>query len=330
LKIFISHSHADKEFVAKIHRELVDASADEITLWHSGNLPLGMNWKDEVEYRIANADSYIALLSNNYMSSSFATYELGRLLQIQKSNKKLVFPIIIHPLNISDTPVSDIKGFEVFDEIDLVEILPKIIKATDKSTSNKLPIDCGEVYLKYERLELDVLSGLMYSIKNIYYLLYGCESRGSISFNKNNIRRQDRIILYESNTGESIKFKVKTGWMPRVEVDGEDIIVESPKAVITLLASFYLLSMAVENTTSSYRDILEIIKTDNDIEMQSLQKEKTMLEIEKIKKELRNISPKAHDNIERELHHFLRHTVHNNDVKSIRLKTRFKETEQIY
>ena len=330
MKIFISHNHADKDFVLSIKQELTAISDSSLLIWHSENLPLGMNWKDEIEYRMENADSFIVLLSANYLSSNYATYELGRLLQIQKIKKKPVIPLVIQPLNIANTPISDIAGYDVSNKTDLAKIAPRIIEATKKSIEEQLPIDCGEVYLKYEVLELDVISGIMYSIKNIYYLLYNQCDEKHFNKNKRRVKKQDRLILYTSETGESIRFKVKTGWVPRITTDGEDIILESPKSVITLLASFYLLSLAIENTTSSYKDILEIIKTNNEIEMQSLQGDKLILEIEKLKKELRNTPPRVRENIEREVHHFLRHTVHNNDIKSLRLKTRHIETEQVY
>ena len=329
MKFFISHNHADKDFVLRMQSYLQSIAQRKIELWHSDNLPIGMNWKKEIEYRIANADAYIVFLSNNYMNSPFATYELGKLLQLQKDTNKPVIPIVIQPLRITDTPVSDIMGFNISTEEELNDIAPKIIKAAEKSLSRQLPIDCGEVYLKYETLELDVLSGIMYSIKNLYSLIYS-NGEYSLPKSRNVITKQDRLILYESKTGESIKFKVKTGWMPKVAADGEDVLLELPRSVIALLASFYVLSVAVENTTSSYKQIIDIVKTNNEIEIQSLQQEKMSLEIEKIRKELRNISPKAQDSIDNELQHFLRRTVHNQDIKFIRLKTHHVEVEQEY
>lgn len=328
MKILISHTYSDKKLVKRLCKELSNCSHGSIKIWHFGNVQFGTDWKEELEYRLTNAEAYIVLLTSDYMNSSFATYELGRLIQLQKTTKRPVIPITLHPLKISDTPASHIRGFRIAEDNDFKQIAYKIINAIERSIEKLFPIDCGEVYLKYEALELDVLSGIMFSIRNIYYLLYN--SAESYPHRRNKIKKHDRIYLYTSETGESIKFKVKTGWVPNISTDGVDIVIESPKSVIALLASFYLLSIAVEKTTASYKNILDIIKTENEIEMQSLTREKVSFDIKKIKNELSKVPTSCQEHIDKEIHHFLRHTVHNNDVKSIRIKTRQRETEVIY
>src|SRR5512133_55919 len=86
--VFVSYSRKDKEFVRKLYDCLV---ANDVKTWVDWEgIPLSADWMDEITRAVNGADSFLVVLSPDWLSSKVCAQELEMGL---KSNKKLI-PIL--------------------------------------------------------------------------------------------------------------------------------------------------------------------------------------------------------------------------------------------
>lgn len=185
----------------------------------------------------------------------------------------------------------------------------------DSKVSNLIAPQLGsnsfEVYLSYEKLRADNFSEIIHKIERFYRCIYALQN-GSSSSNSIKtvissglieqaeilfkIRPEDRLYISFVQTGESIRFHIKTGWTPSVTTKDGDIDIGVPKGALSAGLSVFLLNTAFTHVTSNINEVLDIaikqqqmeLNTQN-IEANILSKEKLILDSEKLHYELKQL-----------------------------------------
>lgn len=98
-KIFISYSHADKEWLQKLQKHLKVLSIQiRLEVWDDTRLQSGDKWKVEIEKALEDANIAILLVSTDFLASDFIrTNELPPILKNAESKGTRVMPLLVRP-----------------------------------------------------------------------------------------------------------------------------------------------------------------------------------------------------------------------------------------
>ena len=92
-RIFICYSHKDKRWLGELKVSLKNISrATVLNAWDDTRIPAGVNWREEIERAIREADIAIVLGSRNFMASDFITK--SELLPILKAHRRRGLPVL--------------------------------------------------------------------------------------------------------------------------------------------------------------------------------------------------------------------------------------------
>ena len=106
MNIFISYSHADKEFALRLSYTLEDDGYD---VFIDNKIPIGNNIYKDIGKGIAKADAVIVIISPNSVKSNFVVNETVSMLSfLDKGRLPLVIPII---LGKNTPPPADLNRF---------------------------------------------------------------------------------------------------------------------------------------------------------------------------------------------------------------------------
>jgi len=198
MKIWISHSFSDKEFVDKLCQTLLKQGHQILTL--DDTLRAGEYILGRITESIVEADAFILLISKNNAKSSWINTEIGLMItELSLKNKKLFIPILIDkgiklPSYLLSYFYVDFTNGKSFDE-NIVQVL----KALNFSPSSENKLDLqkslseglkqSERLLKVKRIEYEktrkrqqslttfsiitLLSTLLTSIIVILYFIKG-------------------------------------------------------------------------------------------------------------------------------------------------------------
>ena len=94
--VFISYSRTDKLFMARLYQELVDRQFDAWVDWE--DIPKGARWLKEIYRGIEGADTFVCILSPDWLTSENCHLEMAHAL---KHNKRIV-PVIYREVEIAN------------------------------------------------------------------------------------------------------------------------------------------------------------------------------------------------------------------------------------
>ncbi len=108
IEIFCSYSHNDEIFKNELEAHLaVLVRQNIIKLWHDRRINAGEVWEKELNENIYKSDITLLLISPDFIASDYCyCKEMKIATKKHKSNKAKVIPIIIRPVDWSDTPFS--------------------------------------------------------------------------------------------------------------------------------------------------------------------------------------------------------------------------------
>jgi hypothetical protein len=132
----------------------------------------------------------------------------------------------------------------------------------------------------------------------------------------------ERLLIATISTGESIKIRCKTGWVPNVTAEGGDIVVEVPKGMLALIASASLLGGGVKYGIGVVKDYNDIIKTREEIQNIRDARMKEREEAEKLRSKIAQSPPEIQNALETELNGFLNLTTRHDEILGVKLLAR--------
>jgi hypothetical protein len=101
--VFVSYSHTDSEFLArlKVHLKPLERE-NRIDLWDDTRIVAGNKWKEEIEKALDKAAIAVLLISADFLASDFVVdNELPPLLQAAEKQGTTILPIILKPCRFS-------------------------------------------------------------------------------------------------------------------------------------------------------------------------------------------------------------------------------------
>ena len=195
-----------------------------------------------------------------------------------------------------------------------------------------------EVYLNYKELQSDKLGLLLSNAHWLFNLLYGIkegwlqrDQQSDVTLNLTQRLRaatDGALLIDYVVTGDSIKWRAKTGWKPTVSHDGDDTYICVPTGPFIAFYLGILLAGAVKFGTSVTKDIIEIkgsLQQQQKIEMEiddlrnkrhlrEKQERKLDLEIQDLEKKLLSAPPQVREEVDRHIDIFLSLTMRNESI----------------
>ena len=98
-RLFISYAHEDEAMHEEFGKHLKSLEYRNIVqIWHDRMIEPGMDWDQEIEKKLEDADIIVLLISADFVSSAYAFgIEMKRALQLNREGKARVIPVIIRP-----------------------------------------------------------------------------------------------------------------------------------------------------------------------------------------------------------------------------------------
>ena len=143
------------------------------------------------------------------------------------------------------------------------ELNQKSINIQKREDLKRMPFGGFELYIDYKRLQVNDVNILLGSLNSLYNAIYKIQTSNYNNFIGEEIFKsypEDTFLIHSIETGNSITFKVTTGWKPKLEVIESDFVISLPKGAVTLLLTGYLVTKIFDYGISSYKGILEIEK----------------------------------------------------------------------
>lgn len=111
LRAFLSYSHADEILLDELRKHLSQLRRSNIIdSWHDRRINPGSEWGDEIVDRIERADLILLLISPDFLASDFCHIEMNRAIEQHARQRARVVPVILRPVDWSDTPVSKLQA----------------------------------------------------------------------------------------------------------------------------------------------------------------------------------------------------------------------------
>src|SRR3954462_14506935 len=105
-KIFISYSHADKDWLERLKRHLKPLVRERnLDCWDDTHIRPGDDWKQEIQNALDTAQVAVLLISADFFASDFiAEPELPPLLDAAKAKGVRILPVILSASRFARNP----------------------------------------------------------------------------------------------------------------------------------------------------------------------------------------------------------------------------------
>ena len=105
-KVFISYSHADKDWLDRLKRHLKPLVRDgNLNCWDDSHIQPGDDWKQEIQNALDTAQVAVLLISADFFASDFIDEtELPPLLAAAQAEGARILPVIISASRFARNP----------------------------------------------------------------------------------------------------------------------------------------------------------------------------------------------------------------------------------
>jgi hypothetical protein len=148
------------------------------------------------------------------------------------------------------------------------------VQERKREKQDVIPYGGFEFYIDYKSLLLNDINLIFSTLNDLYNVIYkinGVDVNNhlfnSLDYNMNEIFKthpEDVLCIHSMETGNSVTFKISTGWKPKVELINGDFIVSLPKGSLALFIAGFLIVKMFDYGVSSYKQILEIQKLEKE------------------------------------------------------------------
>jgi tetratricopeptide (TPR) repeat protein len=105
LKIFLSYSHKDREFLIALKEHLAELEHQgRIAIWYDDYIWAGERWSEEIERQLERADLVLLLISASSLASKYCRKESERAFARQQEGQAIVVPILLRAANWQWSP----------------------------------------------------------------------------------------------------------------------------------------------------------------------------------------------------------------------------------
>ena len=85
-----------------------------ISIWHDRRIPVGPEWKGQIDERLESSQIILLLVSPDFMASDYCfDVEMKRALERHKANEARVIPIILRHVNWREAPFARLQALPV-------------------------------------------------------------------------------------------------------------------------------------------------------------------------------------------------------------------------
>jgi serine/threonine protein kinase len=103
-KVFISYSHKDAEWLAKLRSFLVPLERMGIPIWDDTQIKPGNLWRNEIKKALGSAKVALLLVSSDFLASDFINdQELPTLLKAAQNDGALILQVVLRPVMLEGT-----------------------------------------------------------------------------------------------------------------------------------------------------------------------------------------------------------------------------------
>jgi len=97
IKVFIAYSRQDFDLLTELRSHIkILERAHKIKAWHDGEIEAGHEWEIEIKKALHSADIILLLISKDFLASDYCyEKEMSEALELHKSGKKIVLPVIL-------------------------------------------------------------------------------------------------------------------------------------------------------------------------------------------------------------------------------------------
>ena len=105
-QVFVSYSHADKEYLERLRTHLALLERRNIKVWTDQDIEPGMQWADEIKNALARTKVAVLMISTDFLNSDFITnQEPPPLLAAAQSEGAVILPVLVKPSLFGDVEV---------------------------------------------------------------------------------------------------------------------------------------------------------------------------------------------------------------------------------
>ena len=112
LEVFISYSHKDEDLKEELEVHLSTLKRQgKINPWQDRTLEAGTEWDPQIKAALEAAHVILLLITPRFMASNYINdVELNHALERHRAGTARVIPIILKPVDLTDTPISQLQA----------------------------------------------------------------------------------------------------------------------------------------------------------------------------------------------------------------------------
>jgi hypothetical protein len=113
VRVYIGASHKDREYLDFIQNALAEMRREGlIEVWSYPQIMPGEAWDETIQNEIEKADLFLFLVSQNFLSSSYAyDVEMTRAIERSRAGKARILPVIVRDSVWRDSPLGELQPF---------------------------------------------------------------------------------------------------------------------------------------------------------------------------------------------------------------------------
>jgi hypothetical protein len=111
IEIFFSYAHEDESLMNDVRRQLVVFDRQGlIRKWHDRLIPPGVNWRGQIDHRLAHSDVILLFVSPDFFESDYCyEAEMTEAMRRHRAGSARVVPIILRPCAWQTAPFADLQ-----------------------------------------------------------------------------------------------------------------------------------------------------------------------------------------------------------------------------
>jgi hypothetical protein len=115
VKLFISYSHKDEALRQALCDHLASLKREGlIDVWHDRKIGAGQEWQGKIDDNLEKAAIVLCLISASFLASDYCQdVEIKRALERHNSAEACTIPIILRPVNWSDSPLGKLQALPI-------------------------------------------------------------------------------------------------------------------------------------------------------------------------------------------------------------------------